>query len=80
MSKREYIFVDEFQKIVYQKREEDIVRLKQRSLDDLLGVYNSREDRNRKILEAIKDGYKQSEIARYLGLSSAGVSCIVNLA
>ena len=34
-------------------------------------------ERNSKILEALADGYKQSEIARYLGLSSAGVSYIL---
>ena len=34
-------------------------------------------ERNSKILEALADGYKQSEIARYLGLSSGGVSYIV---
>ena len=46
-------------------------------MDSLLRNYNSLEDRNRRILEAIDDGYNQSEIARYLGLSSAGVSYIV---
>ncbi len=79
LSEKEYILYDEFQKIVYQKREDEIVRLKQKSLDEYLKTYTSLEDRNRKILEAIGDGYKQSEIARYLGLSSAGVSYIVNL-
>ncbi len=79
LSQKEYILYDEFQKIVYQKREDEIVRLKQKSLDEYLKTYTSLEDRNRKILEAIGDGYKQSEIAKYLGLSSAGVSYIVNL-
>ena len=79
LSEKEYILYDEFQKIVYQKREDEIVRLKQKSLDEYLKTYTSLEDRNRKILEAIGDGYKQSEIAKYLGLSSAGVSYIVNL-
>ena len=79
LSEKEYMLYDEFQKIVYQKREDEIVRLKQKSLDEYLKTYTSLEDRNRKILEAIDDGYKQSEIARYLGLSSAGVSYIVNL-
>jgi len=46
-------------------------------LDSLLGNYDSLKDRNRKILEAVADVYNQSEIARYLGLSSVGVSYIV---
>ena len=64
---------------VVKEYKDEIVRLKQKSLDEYLKTYTSLEDRNRKILEAIDDGYKQSEIARYLGLSSAGVSYIVNL-
>jgi len=77
VSDSEYLLIDEFHKIVYQQQEKDIVRLKQKSLDDYLGSYRTLEDRNRKILDATKDGYKQSEIARYLGMSSAGVSYVV---
>jgi len=64
---------------VVKEYKDEIVRLKQKSLDEYLKIYTSLEDRNRKILEAIGDGYKQSEIAKYFGLSSAGVSYIVNL-
>ena len=77
VSESEYRLVDEFQKIVYQQQEQDIVRLKQKSLDEHFGNYQTLKERNSKILEALADGYKQSEIARYLGLSSAGVSYIV---
>jgi len=77
LKKSDYQSIDEFQKIVYQKREDEIVRLKTKSLDKLLGDYQSLNERNIKILDAIADGYKQSEIARYLGLSSAGISYIV---
>ena len=77
LSKSDYLLYDEFQKVIYQKREDEIIRLKQKNLDEYLKTYNSLDDRNQKILEAIADGYKQSEIARYLGLSSAGVSYIV---
>lgn len=73
----EYQLIDEFQKIVYQQQEQDIVRLKQKHLDDYLGSYTTLDERNSKILSAIEDGYKQSEIARYLGMTSAGVSHIV---
>ena len=37
----EYLIFDKFQKIVYQKREENIIRLKQKSLDNFLENYNS---------------------------------------
>ncbi len=40
--------------------------------------YLNLKERNKNIINAIKDGYKQSEIGRYLGLSSAGVSYILN--
>ena len=77
VSQSEYQFIDTFQKIIYQQQEQDIVRLKQKSLDEHLGKYQTLKERNKQILEAIQDGYKQSEIARYLGLTSAGVSYIV---
>jgi len=77
LEESDYLYIKQFHKIVYQKREDEIIRLKTKSLDSLLGNYDSLEDRNRKILEAVADGYNQSEIARYLGLSSAGVSYIV---
>ena len=77
VSQSEYQLIDTFKKIVYQQQEQDIVRLKQKSLEEHLGSYQTLEERNKQILEAIQDGYKQSEIARYLGLSSAGVSYIV---
>jgi transcriptional regulator len=77
ISNSEYLLIDEFQKIVYQKQEKDIVRLKQKSLDYYLSSYTTLKDRNRKIISAIEDGYNQSEVARYLGMTSAGVSYIV---
>ncbi len=77
VTQSEYQLIDAFQKIVYQQQEQDIVRLKQKSLDEHFCNYQTLEERNKRILEAIQDGYKQSEIARYLGLSSAGVSYIV---
>ncbi len=77
VTQSEYRLIDAFQKIVYQQQEQNIVRLKQKSLDEHFCNYQTLEERNKRILEAIQDGYKQSEIARYLGLSSAGVSYIV---
>ena len=77
VSQSEYQLIETFQKVVYQQQEQDIVRLKQKSLEEHLGSYQTLQERNKQILVAIQDGYKQSEIARYLGLSSAGVSYVV---
>jgi len=68
---------DRFQKTIYKQENQETVRLKQKSLDDYFENYTTLKERNQEILNAIADGYKQSEIARYLGLSSAGVSYIV---
>ena len=77
VSQSEYQLIETFQKVVYQQQEQDIVRLKQKSLEEHLGSYQTLQERNKQILVAIQDGYKQSEIARYLGLTSAGVSYVV---
>ena len=74
---KDYALFDEFQKTVYRQGKEEVIRLKQKNLEEIFENYSGREERNRKILEAISDGYKQSEIARYLGLTSAGVSYVV---
>jgi DNA-binding NarL/FixJ family response regulator len=78
LTNKDYQLFDTFQKTVYRQEGEETIRLKQQSLDDFLGDYKTIDERNRKILEAIADGYKQSEIAQYLGLTSAGVSYVVN--
>jgi len=40
-------------------------------------VFNTKEERNALILEALEDGYTQIEIAKYLGVSRSLVSKIV---
>jgi REP element-mobilizing transposase RayT len=77
-TEKDNLLLNELQKIVYQKREDELIKLKQRSLDEILGNYKNLKDRNIKILEAITDGYKQREIAEYLRLTSGGISYIVN--
>ncbi len=39
--------------------------------------YKNKRERNQKILIAFKDGYTQSDIARYLNLTNAGVSYVI---
>ncbi len=78
LSNNDYELFDKFQKTTYKEENQKIVRLKQKSLTNHFGNYLNLKERNQAVFEAIKDGYKQSEIGRYLGLSSAGVSYIVN--
>jgi len=78
LSDGDYESFDKFQKTTYKEENDKIVRLKQKSLDEHFGDYLDLKERNQTIFKAIKDGYKQSEIGRYLGLSSAGVSYVVN--
>jgi len=47
---------------------------KSKTLQEYFDNVNSKEERNKKILQAIDDGYRQAQIARYLQISSAMVS------
>ena len=38
--------------------------------------FNNKEERNKAVMEALNDGYKQSEIARYLKISDSTVAKI----
>ena len=53
----------------YQFRQEKTITL-QEYFDNII----TKEDRNRAILKALDDGYRQIEIAKYLNLSSATIS------
>ena len=57
--------------------DEKIVREKEKSLNDIFMNINTKEERNRKIKYAFYHGYKQSEISRYLEISSSSVSKII---
>ena len=50
---------------------------KEKSLNDIFMNINTKEERNRKIKYAFYHGYKQSEISRYLEISSSSVSKII---
>ena len=51
--------------------------LSEEHLATLLAQYASKQERNRKIMEALKTGYSQQQIATVLGLSQPAVSLIV---
>lgn len=54
-----------------------VVREKEKSLGLIFHNINSKEDRNKSIVYAFMNGYKQSEISRYLEISSSSVSKIL---
>jgi len=68
------------QNTVYKNRDDNIVRLKQLELAEHFDNCISKIERNKRILNAFSDGYKQSEIARHIGLTNAGVSYIIKSA
>ena len=65
----EICLLDTFEKTKYKVDKKEIVRLKQKSLFEYFDI-------GIKDKKALKDGYKQSECARYLGLSAGAVSQI----
>ncbi len=67
--------LNELEKIKY-KQAENLIRLKQQPLEFYFNAEQNKKIRNRKIKEAVIDGYKQSEIANFLNLSRTSVSKI----
>jgi len=73
----EICLLDTFEKTKYKVDKKEIVRLKQKSLFEYFDIdLKDKKVRNRQIKKALKDGYKQSECARHLGLSAGAVSQI----
>ena len=58
----------------YKRSEEGLIKLKQISLKEYFKKVENLKDRNEKIMLALKDGYTQGEIGRYLKVTSALVS------
>jgi len=69
--------LEALQKTTYKKSDDKIIRLKQIELKEHFKKCENKKERNKKILVAFKDGYTQSEIARFLKITGAGVSYIV---
>ncbi|HHC11196.1 MAG TPA: transposase [Campylobacterales bacterium] len=66
--------LDIFQKTKYKYNNKKVIRLKQYSLEEHFLDTKNITERNKSIRNAIADGYKQSEIADYLGLSRTTIS------
>ncbi len=77
LSNDEICLLDAFEKTKYKMDKEEIVRLKQKNLHEYFDIdLKNKKVRNEQIRKALKDGYKQSECAKYLGLSAGAVSQI----
>ena len=77
LTNKELEELENLQKTTYKKEDDKIIRLRQTSLEDHFKEYKNKRERNQKILIAFKDGYTQSDIARYLNLTNAGVSYVI---
>jgi len=77
MSKQELEKIEQFQK------DSTTFKSNPKKVEQKLNLYDyfyddmSKEDRNKAIFEAYHDGFMQSEIAKFLGITSAGVSKIL---
>jgi REP element-mobilizing transposase RayT len=77
LSDDEISSLNAFGKTKYKMDKEEVVRLKQKSLHEYFDIdLKNKKVRNEQIRKALKDGYKQSECAKYLGLSAGAVSQI----
>ncbi len=77
MTEEEFEKIEQFQResTAYKKEPKKIgEKLK---LEDYFSKDISKIERNEQILKATKDGFSQSEVAKFLGLSDSGVSRIV---
>ncbi len=77
MSEAEFDKIEQFQKdtITYKSNPKRVE--KELKLEDYFDENMSKKNRNEAILKAYHDGFRQSEIAKFLGLTGAGVSKIL---
>jgi len=66
--------LNKLEKTKYTQNQNNIVRMKQKKLEEYFSKIENIKDRNNKIKEAVLDGYKQSEIARFLTVSGTTIS------
>ena len=76
LNKKEQKELEEEQKKKIIQTEHEFKQIKENTLDKHFKNYKDLPTRNSAIIEALKDGYTQGEIARYLDVSSALVSYI----
>ena len=76
LNKKEQQALEEEQKKKIVEKEHEFKQIKEIALEQHFKNSNDLPSRNSAILEALKDGYTQGEVARYLGVSAALISHI----
>jgi len=76
LSKNDKEILEKLNQTIYKRVEDTIVQQKQISLDEYFSKIENLKMRNEKIILALNDGYKQSEIASYLNVTSSLVSYV----
>ncbi len=76
-TEEEQRYLEEQQKRKIKKGVNGILLSKIKTLDEHFAEVESNGDRNKATMEAYKDGYKQVEIAQYLGLSKSHISKVL---
>ena len=74
LSEDDMLKLEKLQKTTYTKEEAGTRRQKQNTLEEYFGNITSLKQRELSINQAVRDGYKQSEIAKFLGVSSTTIS------
>ncbi|NOX16198.1 MAG: helix-turn-helix domain-containing protein [Epsilonproteobacteria bacterium] len=77
MTEEEFDKIEKFQKDSTAYKREPEKFMQKIELKEYFSKELSKAQRNIQITKAVKDGYTQSEIARFLGLSASGISRIL---
>jgi DNA-binding NarL/FixJ family response regulator len=77
LTEEEQKYLEEQQKRKIKKGANGILLSKIKTLDEHFVEVESKSERNKATMVAYKDGYKQIEIAQYLGLSKSHVSKVL---
>jgi REP element-mobilizing transposase RayT len=77
LSQEEIENLNKFHKTRYSKTDDSVTALRQKELKSYFKDIESKDERNLAILEAHKDNYTKTQIARELSLSLAGVCKII---
>ena len=76
LNKKEQEELEAEQKKKIVQKEHEFKQTKERTLDSHFKNNKDLASRNSAIIEALKDGYTQGEVARYLGVSAALISYV----
>lgn len=77
LSQEEIESLNKFHKTRYRKTDGEIAPIRQREIQSYFRDISNKNERNNAILEAYKDNYTKTQIAKELSLSLAGVSKII---